>query len=260
MAMEHASNEEKKAKARKPEQKETGKRRDPDLAADPHGLANLQQKVGNQAVQRLVQRGGEGAFELDDETATRIDRQRGGGQPLDHALQGDMGAAMGHDFGDVRVHTSPEADALNQELGARAFTTGKDVFFREGAYDPNTSGGKELVAHELTHVVQQGTGAVRGGGRMKVNAPGDAFEQQADSVARDVSSRGTGAEVERQEEGLAQMQPMEEEEEEEEVQLQPMEEEEEEEEEVQLQSMEEEEEEEEIQAKADGRRGRGMGR
>ncbi len=100
-------------------------------------LANLQQQVGNRAVQRLIaQRQGEGSFEVEEETAEGINRQRGGGQPLDPGVQDQMGEAMG-----------------------------QDVFFREGAYQPHTGGGQELIAHELTYVVQQSTGAGMGGGQ-----------------------------------------------------------------------------------------------
>jgi hypothetical protein len=137
-------------------------------------------------VQRLLaQRSGDGGFELDDETAGRINQARGGGQALDGSVQKQMGQTMGHDFSGVRVHTSPEADDLNQQLNAKAFTTGQDIFFKEGAYSPHSGSGRELIAHELTHVVQQGSGAVgSSGSRMTVNPPGDSFEQEADAVAR----------------------------------------------------------------------------
>jgi hypothetical protein len=165
-------------------------------------LADLQHKIGNQGVQRLVAQrsGGAGAFELDDETAGRINHQRGGGQPLDSAMASLMGEATGHDLSEVRVHTSPEAVGLNQQLEAKAFTTGQDIFFSDGAYQPGSTSGQQLLAHELTHVVQQSSGAVPGGGSgMTVNAPGDSFEQQADAVAR--VALGTGPEIQRQELG-----------------------------------------------------------
>jgi hypothetical protein len=231
-----------------------------DAAARSSGLTGLHRSVGNQAVQRmLAQRSGDGGTALDEETAGRIDRARGGGQALDGALQAQMGESMGYDLSGVRVHTSPEADALNRQLSARAFTTGQDVFFRSGEYDPHSSSGQELIAHELTHVVQQGTGAVRGGKGMTVNEPGDTYEQQADATAKQLI--GAGASVQRQEvpeeEEMLQMQPLEEEEEElqaKAIQRQEMpEEEEEEEEEVQakaVQRQEMPEEEEELQAKA----------
>ncbi len=233
-------------KAQKAEPKEGKEQRSTDGTASSPGVAGLHHAIGNQAVQRLIaQRNAHGPTELDQETAGRIDRARSGGQTLDRSVQEEMGEAMGYDFGGVRAHTSPEADDLSRQLGAKAFTTGQDVFFRQGAYDPGSTAGQELIAHELTHVVQQGTGQVQGGSRMTVNAPGDAHEQQADTSARAATGAGlqrqedeelVQAQDERPEEELIQQQD-----EEEEVQAQP--EEEEEDEFVQAQSEEEEEEE-----------------
>ena len=89
-----------------------------------------------------------------------IDRERGGGRPLDPRLRASMGQAMGADFSGVRVHTDGQADELNQAIQAKAFTTGQDVFFRRGEYNPGSRGGQGLIAHELTHVVQQNGGIV----------------------------------------------------------------------------------------------------
>lgn len=72
-----------------------------------------------------------------------------------------MGQAMGADFSGVRVHTDARADQLNQSIQAKAFTTGQDLFFRQGAYQPGSREGQALIAHELTHVVQQNRGGVR---------------------------------------------------------------------------------------------------
>ncbi len=136
-------------------------------------IITLQNQVGNGAVQRLLaQRSGDGPTELDDDTATRINSARGGGQSLDSGVQTKMGEAMGSDFSGVRVHTGSESNQLNEQLGAKAFTTGNDVFFRDGEYSPNSGSGQELIAHELTHVVQQGSGAVPSSGKMAVNAAG----------------------------------------------------------------------------------------
>lgn len=220
MAKEQISFEEKKARIRKPESQEPAKRHANGSGAEVSGLASLQQLIGNRAVQRLLaQRSGDGPFELDDDTAGRINRERGGGQPLDTALQKQASDAMGHDLSGVRVHTSPEADDLSHQLGAKAFTTNQDVFFREGAYEPHSSAGQELIAHELTHVVQQSSGAVGGVGKMTVNPPGDVFEHEADSIAKTVTGPGSAAEVQRQdlseeEEEVVQTQGIPEEEEE----------------------------------------------
>ena len=253
MSTEHIS-EEKKARVKRqlPDKAKPPAKEKAQPARDPgQAVSALQNLVGNRAVQRLLaQRSGDAPFELDDDTASRIGQQRGGGQALDGAVGDQIGGAMGADFNDVRVHTSPESDQLNQQLGARAFTTGQDIFFKEGEYQPQSSDGQKLLAHELTHVVQQGSGAVGGASRMTVNAPGDAFEQQADAVASSVTSAAPQASLQRdplEEEEQVQMQ----EEEEEELQMQ----EEDEEEEVQMQEEEEEEvqmqaeEEEEVQAK-----------
>jgi len=62
---------------------------------------------------------------------------------------------MGADFSGVKVYTDAQADQLSRSIQAKAFTTGQDVFFRQGAYEPRSRGGQELIAHELTHVVQQ---------------------------------------------------------------------------------------------------------
>ncbi len=107
----------------------------------------------------LVQRqeainGGDASAELE----SSINSARGGGQSLDANLQRSIGEAMGADFSRVRVHTDTRADALNKSIQAKAFTTGQDIFFRQGAYQPGSRGGQELIAHELTHVVQQSGG------------------------------------------------------------------------------------------------------
>jgi hypothetical protein len=192
--------DEKKAGLRKPDTTTEAPEKQPPASPSPEVAAvlHLQQQVGNRAVQRLLQRqGGEEGFTLDEETAGRINQARGSGQALDSSIQKQMGESMGHDFSGVRVHTSAEAHDLNQQLSAKAFTTGQDIFFRQGSYDPGSSGGQELIAHELTHVVQQSSGLVSGGGRMTVRPAGDAYEQEADAIAR--GAAGSDTSVQRQE-------------------------------------------------------------
>lgn len=187
-----------------PEKKDGVRARRPAKKAAPgetHAApGGLQHSLGNRSLQRLVaQRAAGGSAELDDATAARINAERGGGQALDAALQEQAGAALGADFSAVRVHTTPEADALNQQINAKAFTTGQDIFFRQGAYQPGSAGGQELIAHELAHVVQQSRGAVGGGGgKMTVNPPGDRFEQEADAAAVRAVQNGAAAQVQRQ--------------------------------------------------------------
>ncbi|MEM9449473.1 MAG: DUF4157 domain-containing protein [Cyanobacteria bacterium P01_E01_bin.6] len=142
-----------------------------------------------------------------------IERSRGKGESLPDDVQSDMGSAFNADFGGVRVHTDSESNQLNESLSSRAFTTGNDIYFRQGEYHPHSKGGQELLAHELTHVVQQS-----GGGQVKrkstlqrkgddstnpvmkvsslpaassedgltVGPAGDRYEQEADSVASEI--------------------------------------------------------------------------
>ncbi len=120
-----------------------------------------------------------------DEVSRRIAGERGGGSSLEQGTRQDMETALGHDFAGVQVHTGPAADDLNRELSATAFTTGEDVFFRDGAYAPGSRDGRELLAHELTHVVQQ-SGPLpepRGG----ITSPDDATEVEAARVGEAVA-------------------------------------------------------------------------
>jgi hypothetical protein len=185
-------------------------------AADPGretgGVLGLQQAIGNRAVQRMLAQRDDGGLQLDNETAGRINEARGSGQQLDAGLQEQMGAALGHDLSGVQVHADTKADTLSRELNAEAFTTGQDVFFRQGAYDPGSDSGRELIAHELTHVVQQGTGAVGSAQGMTVNPPDDVYEQEADAVAQQVANVGVEAATAGAAGGTAQRQEVTEEE------------------------------------------------
>ena len=92
---------------------------------------------------------------VDPNIEDKITTSRGKGQPLLESTRDFMEPRFGADFSGVKVHTDGQADGLNRSLHARAFTTGQDIFFRQGEYNPGSQQGKELLAHELTHVVQQ---------------------------------------------------------------------------------------------------------
>ncbi len=94
--------------------------------------------------------------EVDPTVTSQIQSARSGGRPLDDSVRGSMESGFGADFSGVRVHNDSESANLNRSLNARAFTVGSDIFFGGGEYNPGSSGGKELLAHELTHTVQQG--------------------------------------------------------------------------------------------------------
>jgi hypothetical protein len=143
--------------------------------------------VSNSLVQRLLRSTGvmrkdrmAGAT-VDDDLARSIQARRGGGAPLEPSTRRDLEPAMGDDFTDVRVHTDADADRMNRAVQAEAFTTGSDIFFRQGAYNPTSSDGRKLLAHELTHVVQQRSAPAGGG--MRVSSPDDATEREASTAA-----------------------------------------------------------------------------
>lgn len=154
----------------------------------PQGLAvallNLQRTRGNRFVQRMLSRSAAEpgqAKESAPEIEKEIEIARGGGRELEPGVRAKMESAFGHGFGGVRVHTDDRADELNRALGARAFTTGRDIFFSRSEYNPDSRSGRELLAHELTHVVQQEGAAVQA--KLEVSQPGDRSEQEADEVA-----------------------------------------------------------------------------
>ncbi len=112
--------------------------------------------------QITVRAAGDAGGELSSEWEGELQRATSGGQPLSPSVKEPMERAFGADFGGVRVHTGAQADRLARSIQAKAFTTGHDVFFRQGAYEPGSRGGQELIAHELTHVVQQNKEEKRG--------------------------------------------------------------------------------------------------
>ncbi|MGP1383375.1 MAG: eCIS core domain-containing protein [Thainema sp.] len=119
-----------------------------------------------------------------------INQARNSGQPLDTKLQRQMGQAMGADFSGVKVHTDSRADQLNCSIQAKAFTTGQDMFFRQGAYQPGSRGGQELIAHELTHVIQQnGSAATPAMIQAKVGDPVDNLQSLTRSRFNEMATR-----------------------------------------------------------------------
>lgn len=103
--------------------------------------------------------GAEGG-EVDRGTESAIAASRGSGSPLADDVRRSMESGFSADFSRVRIHTDARSDSLARGMQATAFTTGSDIFFSEGAYQPGSRSGQELLAHELTHVVQQsGPGA-----------------------------------------------------------------------------------------------------
>ena len=180
-------------------------------------VLQLQRQYGNRYVERVLSLSREsvsrepqhdadaGASDVSPHVEGAIQQERGGGHGLDSGVRHQMESSLGADFGGVRVHTDNRADSLNRALSARAFTTGQDVFFREGAYQPGSSIGRELIAHELTHVVQQNGNTVRRA--MSVSQPGDPHEVEAEQTARAITQQehATGSKPEDKDEHGAMM-------------------------------------------------------
>lgn len=176
-----------------------------------NSLLQLQRRYGNRYVQRVLAlaREGEGEATVSPEIESAIEGARGKGEALNPGVRLQMESAFGSNFSGVRIHTGAEAHSLNQAVNAVAFTTGSDIFFSQGTYNPASSSGRELLAHELTHVVQQGAAPAVGGqaqrvvqrfcpaceeekgqnlqGKLAVGQPNDAHEQEADRMAKAVA-------------------------------------------------------------------------
>jgi hypothetical protein len=129
---------------------------------------------------------------ISGELSGRINTKRGSGTSLDDGVRTNMEAGFGTSFKDVRVHTDSEADTLNRSISAKAFTTGNDIFFRKDTSPSDST----LLAHELTHVVQQRS--MSSGGGMTVGPAGDTHEQHADTMASAVTSGAAAAAAQRE--------------------------------------------------------------
>lgn len=136
----------------------------------------LQRALGNSWVAEIAEAEAEG------DCSQILDQVNSGGAPLDTATRMGMEARLGHDFGDVRVHTDSQAHDSARVINAHAYTAGSHIVFQRGRYDPSSVEGRMRLAHELTHVVQQRSGPVDGtpiGGGVQLSDPSDRFEREA---------------------------------------------------------------------------------
>jgi len=152
---------------------------------EPAALAGaIANGVSNAGLSRLASTEGSGLLpggRVHPVVEAQIGRLRGAGASLHSAARARIEPLVGDSLGDVRVHDGPAADSLARSVQARAFTTGRDLFFARGEYRPGTARGDQLLAHELTHVVQQRGAPVSG--PLTVTEPGDRFEREADRTA-----------------------------------------------------------------------------
>jgi hypothetical protein len=100
---------------------------------------------------------GSGGLATTDDTASAIMSARAGGQALSGDVRSRFEGFFGADLGGVKIHNDGTSDNLCRSINAEAFTTGNDVFFSSRSFKPGSSSGDHLLAHELTHVVQQGS-------------------------------------------------------------------------------------------------------
>jgi Domain of unknown function (DUF4157) len=154
-------------------------------ALTPAAVMHLQKTAGNATVSA--------ALEEQEPSLVKNVVGSGGGAPLDGETRGFMESRLGADFSDVRVHTDATASDSARSVQAHAYTVGSDVVFQAGKYAPESDSGKHMLAHELTHVVQQRSGPVAGTpapGGINISHPSDSFERAAESTADHVMSSG----------------------------------------------------------------------
>jgi hypothetical protein len=149
---------------------------------EKEGVANLQAKETSSRTP-----------EVSSGIEARVQSMKGG-QPLPSPVRTFFEPRFGHDFSQVRVHTGPEAASTAKAINSRAFTRGQDIYFGAGQYQPGTQSGRHLLAHELTHSVQQGKAspitAMEGLAQSSlfVSCRNDPLEQEAEAVANRVAA------------------------------------------------------------------------
>lgn len=153
-------------------------------ALGARGAMHLQRMAGNAAMGSLVQREAE-------ESPVQDIVGKGGGTALDESVRKPLEAHHGADLSHVRIHTGPQATKAATSVQALAFTSGSDIVFKDGHFNPSSKDGMETLAHETKHVVQQSHGPVDGTSRedgTKVSDPGDRFEREAVASASDFAA------------------------------------------------------------------------
>ncbi len=133
-----------------------------DVQLKENTIEETKSDKGKSAIQRkeeydLIQRNGGTNAEATPSVEQQINSTKGNGSPMAEGTLSEMNQAFGADFSNVSIHTGSQSASMNQQIQAKAFTTGNDVYFNSGEYKPETTEGKRLLAHELTHTLQQGS-------------------------------------------------------------------------------------------------------
>ncbi|MEO5564927.1 MAG: DUF4157 domain-containing protein [Chitinophagaceae bacterium] len=143
----------------------------PVSAVESSGTQNIQRKCSHceeedkaqrKPLSSFIQRKETGAGTVaGDAITSQVSSSKGRGESMDDGTKSFMESRFGTDFNGVKIHNDTESIQMNRELSAKAFTVGSDIYFNEGQYQPHSSEGKNLLAHELTHTIQQGGGIER---------------------------------------------------------------------------------------------------
>ncbi|MEZ4992493.1 MAG: DUF4157 domain-containing protein [Saprospiraceae bacterium] len=136
----------------------------------------IQLKEEEEVQGKFIQRDSDGSTsDTGGATTTSFESQlrqsKGGGRSMDRETKDNMESGFGADFSNVRIHTGSEAAGMSNQIGAQAFTHGSDIYFNKGKYDPGSDTGKHLLAHELTHTVQQGASVRRKAKISRISGP-----------------------------------------------------------------------------------------
>ena len=113
--------------------------------------------VGGGKISRQISggTGGSSGIAVSSQMESQLSRLQGGGRPMPDGLRSMMESGFGQDLSNVRLHTDSEAASMSSSIHAKAFTHGNDIYFNRGQFSPETAEGQRLVAHELTHTIQQ---------------------------------------------------------------------------------------------------------
>lgn len=116
-----------------------------------------EEKAQRKPLASFIQKKGNDSGTTASETVSQqINASRGNGSSMETPVKSFMESRFGTDFSGVKIHTGSDAVQMSRELHAQAFTVGGDIYFNSGKYNPESSEGKHLLAHELTHTIQQG--------------------------------------------------------------------------------------------------------
>ncbi|MBI3509706.1 MAG: DUF4157 domain-containing protein [Bacteroidetes bacterium] len=119
-----------------------------------HGNAKHTQHILSHHIPEVSRKGEGGGMETSNEFDQQLQGTKGQGQKLDESTKGELEEHMGADLSDVRIHDNAQSKEMSEEINAKAFTHGQDIYFGDGKFDTESEAGKKLLAHELTHTLQ----------------------------------------------------------------------------------------------------------